>query len=552
MLQRFLFSLILATGLAPFAIAQPPAPAAPANARGSQGAVAAGRQAAVDAGMEILARGGNAIDAAVATILTQTVVESRSVCFGGEVPIIVYDAKRNVVEVLNGMGAAPQLASVEWYRQNKAGKIPRDDPAGAAVPSVLHTCLTALDRYGTVRFADVAQPLLRALDHDEPRWYGELAKQIRRALVEEQNAQDRSRGIHSVIDYFYRGPVAKELDDWSKKNGGLIRYDDLAAHQTFIEAPVSIHYRGFTVYKCGPWTQGPFLLQTLRLLEGFDLRSMGHNRPDYVHTVVEAMKLGLADRDTYYADPRLVDIPLRQLLSDEYTGLRRSLIDPQRASTALRPGDPRGGKSLLGIEPAAYTQPVGVTRDTTTCLVADKWGNVVSATPSGWSGVVAGNTGVVLGSRLISFNTWEGHPNCIAPGKRPRITLTPTMVCKDGKPVLAISVAGGDLQDQTALQVLLNVVEFGMDPSLAVTAPRFSTAHHVGSFNQTKPELGSLSIYRSVGDQLLSELKSRGHLVREVTGVIGHPVAIAIDPGSSDKQIHIAGDAVAGRRVAAY
>ncbi len=549
MFKRFLFSLLVAAGLTSFVVAQQPA-ANTANARGSQGAVAAARQAAVDAGMEILGQGGNAIDAAVATILTQTVVESRSVCFGGEVPIIVYDAKRNVVEVLSGMGAAPQLATLEWFRLNKAGKIPRDDPAGAAVPSVLHTCLTALDRYGTLRFAEVAQPLLRALDHDEPRWYGDLAKHVRRAMEEEKNAPDRNRGIHAVIDYFYRGPVARELDDWSKKNGGLIRYDDLAAHQTFIEAPVSINYRGCTVYKCGPWTQGPFLLQTLRLLEGFDLKSMGHNRTDYVHTVLEAMKLALADRDTYYADPRLVDVPISQLFSDEYSLMRRSLIDPARASVALRPGDPLHGKSLLGMEPADYTQPAGLTRDTTTCLVADKWGNVVAATPSGWSGVVAGNTGVVLGSRLISFNTWEGHPNCIAPGKRPRITLTPTLVCKDGKPVLAISVAGGDLQDQTTLQVLLNVVEFGMDPNMAVTAPRFSTTHHVGSFNQTKPDLGSLSIYKSVGEQVLGELKSRGHNVREVTGVIGHPVAIAIDPDSSDKQV--AGDALAGRRVAAY
>jgi gamma-glutamyltranspeptidase/glutathione hydrolase len=549
MLRRIFLSHLLICSLCGPVGAQSPTVNA-ANAKGSNGAVAAARQTSVDAGMELLLRGGNAIDAAVATILTQTVVESRSVCLGGEVPIIVYDAKRNVIEVLSGMGAAPRLATSEWFRQNKAGKIPRDDPAGAAVPAVLHTCLTALDRYGTLRFGEVAQPMLRALDHDEPRWYGDLAKHLRRAIEAEQKAADRHGGIQSVIDYFYRGPAAQELDDWSKKNGGLIRYEDLAAHQTHIEAPVSIHYRGYTIYKCGPWTQGPFLLQALRLLEGFDLKAMGHNRPDYVHTVQEAMKLAFSDRDTYYGDPRLVEVPLSQLLSDDYTGMRRSLIDPKQASLLLRPGDPRHAKPLLGIEPAAYTQPAAAARDTTTCLVADKLGNVVSATPSGWSGVTAGSSGVVLGSRLISFNTWEGHPNCVAPGKRPRITLTPTLVCKDDKPVLAISVAGGDLQDQTTLQVLLNVVEFGMDPGKAVTAPRFSTNHHVGSFNQTKPELGSLSIYSSVGEGVIGELKSRGHVVRETTGVIGHPVAIAIDPQTSEK--HTAGDAAAGRRVAAY
>lgn len=549
MSKQFLYVLFVAVGFATGAVAQQPT-IETWNARGSQGAVAAGRHVSVAAGIEILTRGGNAIDAAVATLLTQTIVESRSVCFGGEVPIIVYDAQRGVVEVLSGMGAAPQLATRDWYRQNKDGKIPRDDPAGAAIPALFHTCMTALERYGTLRFVDVAQPMLRALDHDNPRWYAELAKHLRQAIETEKQASDRSHGIQSVIDYFYRGPVAREIDDWSTKNGGLIRFQDLATHQTRIEAPTQITYRGYTVYKCGPWTQGPALLETLKLLEGFDLKALGQGGADYVHTVVEAMKLGLADRDTYYADPLLVDVPLKRLLSAEYADIRRSLIDPKRASLALRAGDPRAGKALLGIEPAAYTQPAGVAQDTTTCLVADKWGNVVAATPSGWSGVAAGHTGVVLGSRLISFNTWEGHPNCIAPGKRPRITLTPTLVCKDGKPVVAISVAGGDLQDQVTLQVLLNLVDFNMNPGQAVTAPRFSTAHHVGSFNQTQPELGSLSIYKEIGDAVISELKARGHQVRDVSGVIGHPVVITLDPNSSGKQV--AGDPRAGRHVAAY
>jgi gamma-glutamyltranspeptidase/glutathione hydrolase len=546
MFKHRLLNVIVASCFTVCLVAQQPA--ADVSVPGSQG-VAAGRQTSVDAGMEILAKGGNAMDAAAATILMQTIVESRSVCLGGEVPIIVYDAKRNIVEVLSGMGAAPQLATLEWFQKNKQGKILRDDPTGAAVPALLHTCLTALDRYGSLPFAEIAQPLLRALDHDEPRWYRDLARNIRRAIDEEKKAPDHSSGIQQVIQFFYRGPVARELDEWSKKNGGLIRYDDLAKHQTHIEAPVSITYRDFTIYKCGAWTQGPVLLQSLRLLEGRDLRSMGHNSADYVHTVVESLKLALADRDTYYADPRFADVPLSQLLSNDYTAIRWLLIDPRRASKELRPGDPRGNKALLGIEPAAYTQAAGATQDTTTCAVADKWGNVVVATPSGWSGVLAGNTGIVLGSRLISFNTWKGHPNCIEPGKRPRITLTPTLVCRDGKPMLAISVAGGDLQDQTALQVLLNVVEFGMGPGKAVTAPRFSTAHHISSFNQVKPDLASLSIYKSIDEQTIKELTSRGHNVQPTSGPIGHPIVIAMDPRSSAKQF--AGDPQAARHVAA-
>lgn len=518
------------------------------QARGKHGVVAAGRQTAVDAGMEILRQGGNAVDAAVATIFVQTVVESRSVCFGGEVPIIIFDAKKQEVFVLNGMGAAPKMANAAWFREHKNGKIPRDDPTAAAVPSLLHTCLTALEQFGTLRFADVVQPMLRMLDTDEPRWKGELARNLRLAIDAEQKAPDRRAGMEAARDYFYRGPVARDLDEWSQKNGGLLRYDDLANHQTMIESSARTDYRGYTVHKCGTWTQGPFLLQTLKLLESFDLKAMGPNRADYVHTVTEAMKLTLADRDTYYGDPRHVAVPLDALLSGKYADIRRPLIDRLHASRELLPGDPRAGRPKLGMAPSDYTTTSAPARDTTTCLVADSWGNVVAATPSGWSGVVAGQTGIVLGSRLISFNLWEGHPNCIAPGKRPRITLTPTVVCQEGKPVLAISVAGGDLQDQTTLQVLLNVIEFGMPLVEAVTAPRFSTAHHVNSFNQTAPELGSLTVHRDVGDEVVAELKTRGHDVKTSRGAIGAPVIITVNGGD----LSAAGDPQAGRHVGAY
>ena len=192
---------------------------------------------------------------------------------------------------------------------------------------------------------------------------------------------------------------------------------------------------------------------------------MRHNSGEYVHLLTEAMKLGLADRDTYYADPLFVDVPLDELLSEAYADLRRPLIDLTRASLELRPGDPRGNRALLGVSPADYRLPAAPVHDTTTCLVADRWGNVVAATPSGWGGVMAGETGILLGSRLRSLNTWPGHPNCIEPGKRPRITLTPTLVFRDGRPVAAISVAGGDQQDQVTLQLLLGHLEFGFDPA---------------------------------------------------------------------------------------
>jgi gamma-glutamyltranspeptidase/glutathione hydrolase len=327
----------------------------------------------------------------------------------------------------------------------------------------------------------------------------------------------------------------------------LIRYSDLATHVTRIEDPLSVDYRGYTVYKCGAWTQGPYLLETLRMLEGFDLGSLGHNRPQTIHLTLEAMKLALADRDTYYADPLFADVPTAGLLSREYAAERRALIDPQRASLEQRPGDPRRGKPLLD-KVAARRGLGGPSSDTTTCVVADGQGNVIAATPSGWSGVLVGNTGVWLGSRLQSFNTWQGHPNCIEPGKRPRITLSPTLVLKDGKPALAISVAGGDGQDQAGLQMLLDAIDFHLTPAESVTALRFGTNHLLGSFGQTPPELGSLLIYPSADKSLVEDLKSRGHRVEFSKAPLWHPCLIRI----GQDQLEAAGDPLAGRHAAAY
>ena len=524
---------------------------------GQNGAVASGEQAATDAGVEMLKSGGNAADAAAATLLVQSVTESGSYCFGGEVPIIVYDAQRNVVEVISGMGTAPKLATREYFAAK--GGIPANGALTAAVPAAPGAIITLLDRYGTQTFEQAAQPMLRILDRHGQDWHANLAENIRRMIAAEKSPgvtngpttaeQDRRRGLRLAADCFYRGSIARDIDAWSSANGGLIRYADLATHSTQIEEPVSVDYRGYTVCKCGAWTQGPFLLQTLALLEGVDVKSLARESPDFVHQVTEAMKLALADRDIYYGDPLFSDIPLTQLLSKSYADLRRPLIDPQQASRIFRPGDPRGNKAEL----AAADVPVGKrtpASDTTTCLVADRFGNVVAATPSGWGGVMAGKTGVQLGSRLISFNIKEGSPNCIEPGKRPRITLTPTLVLQGNKPCLAISVAGGDLQDQVTLQVLLSSIDFGLLPDKAVTAPRFSTSHHIGSFNQPPPALGSLSIYEEFGEKTAADLSARGHKVSLTKGAIGAPVAISLDAATGQKQV--AGDRKAGRRVGAY
>ena len=534
------------------------------HAEGTQGAVSAGGRDAVAAGLEILKNGGNAADSAAATILALSVTDSRSFCFGGEVPILVYDARRQAVTVIAGQGAAPRLATLEHF-QGPDG-IPARGIEAAAVPAALDACLTLLDRFGTMTFTQVIAPTQVLLNRPPrpARWHADLARTLEMLIAAESLAHpggtaapagDRARGLRLVADAFYRGPIARRIDAWSSAHGGLIRYVDLATHTTRIEEPVASGYHGLTVFKCGPWTQGPYLLEALQILNDVDVKGMGFNRPDAVHTIVETMKLALADRDTFYADPLFAEVPLAALISPQYAALRRGLIDPKHASLERRPGDPRGGKAVL--DPAAdparrhVSPPLAAAYDTTTCLVADRFGNVVAATPSGWSGVVAGDTGVWLGSRLQSFNVWKDHPNVIVPGKRPRITLSPTLVLRDSKPVLAISVAGGDNQDQMILQLLLNHFEFGLEPSASVVAPRFMTDHLINSFRQTPPALGKLRINPEIGAVTLDALKARGHVLSVSSGPLAAaPSVIAIEPATG--KIRAAGDPRAGRHAMGY
>ena len=349
-----------------------------------------------------------------------------------------------------------------------------------------------------------------------------------------------------------RNDIAEDLEAFYIEQGGFLRREDLAAHQTLIEDPVSVSYRGYSVYKCGTWTQGPYLCQALRLLEGFDLKKMGHLSADYVHVVIESIKLAMADRDEYYGDPNFVDVPLKELFSNAYSEIRRTLIDMRKASHEVRPGDPLRLKPLKGA--GLFRPGEG---GTTTCVVADRWGNVVAATPSAnvYGEEGTGRAGISYGNRLRSLNTTPGHPNCIAPGKRPRITLTPTLVLKDGSPVLAISVAGGDLQDQATLELLLDFIEFGMEPAAAVRSPRFATDHHEDSFDpnpdrgRTFIRAGSLAISEVVEKEVREELTLRGHEVEARAGPIATPVMLHADSASGI--CCVAGDPEAGRHAAA-
>jgi len=526
------------------------------KAHGRGGAVAAGGADAVAAGIELLKSGGNAADAAAAMLLALAVTDYGKFAMGGEVPFLIYDAKRREVKVLCGLGRAPlSEEAIRWFYGNGIPSL--GSMKAAPVPGAIDLCVTALRLYGTKSFAAAVAPTLSILDRGALAWHPRLALTLRRLVeAEEKKAGSREEKLVAARDRFYKGDIADELEAWYISVGAFLRKRDLVAHETVVEDPVVVSYRGYEVYKCGPWTQGPVLCQTLRLVEGFDLKGMGHASADYVHVVTEALKLSFADRDEYYGDPRFVDVPLDALLSDAYTTLRRPLIDLTRASRARRPGDPRKMRALWDHRASRASSAKIPVQDTTTCVVADRWGNVVAATPSCNLLTNTPNPlGITQGNRVRSLNTTLGHPNCVEAGKRPRITLTPTLVTKGGKPVLAISVAGGDLQDQTTLNVLLNHIEFGMLPEKAVTAARFETGHHENSFDPNPDRSEAfvsprrLTVSQAVPSQVRDALSQRGHQLTTTTGPIAHPVMIHIDPETG--MIYAAGDPRSGRHAGA-
>ncbi|HXT28144.1 MAG TPA: gamma-glutamyltransferase, partial [Vicinamibacterales bacterium] len=372
-----------------------------------------------------------------------------------------------------------------------------------------------------------------------------LAATLRALATAEKSAlaggASREQAIQAGRDAFYKGPIAREMTAAVRAAGGVMTEDDLAGYHGKIEEPASAPYRDYTVYKAGFWNQGPSLLQTLRILEGFDLKKMGQGSADALHTTVEAIKLAYADRDRYYGDPDFVRVPGETLLSAQYATQRRALIDPKHASREQRPGDPLRGTALLELPPQLELPLKGGSRetgDTTSLQVVDAQGNLFSATPSsGWilgGAFVAGKTGVPMSNRMQAFNLDPSSPNVLAGGKRPRTTLTPTVVLKGGKPFLAIGTPGGDSQDQQILLVLLNILDFGMDVQAAIEAPRVNSLHPVSSFDNHRAQPGVLEAETSLPPAVLDELKARGHdlRLRPPFGISTGIVAAGIDPAS--------------------
>lgn len=382
-------------------------------------------------------------------------------------------------------------------------------------------------------FAEVSEPTIKLLSSIDQQWRSDLINTFEILFkAERDDPENRKEGLKKVSDEFYKGSIAVELVKWYAEKGGFLTKKDLANYTTKVEKPVKISYKGYEIFKCDTWTQGAYLLQTLNILEEIDLRSMGFGTAEYLHTISEAIKLAMADRDKYYGDPLFVDVPLDQLLSKEYANSRRKLIDEQKAVNHPRPGDLQNGKS--SIKNVKFEKWLG---GTTTCVVTDQYGNLVVATPSGWgsNAGTGGSTGVTHGTRLISLNTTPGHPNCIQPGKRPRITLTPTIILKDNLPYMGISVEGGDVQDQATLQILLNIIEFGMSPAEAINAPRIATTVHEDSFNPSKnrnetiDETPRLLINDEFDDKTIENLKKKGHVTDITSDAIGVPAIILID-----------------------
>ena len=553
--------------------------------RASHGVVAAGRTFTVEAGARLLTSGGNAIDAGVASVLAAAVVEISHFGLGGEAPIIVYSARDRRVVVFNGQGSAPRAAMPALFAGRAA--IPGNGPLGATIPAVIDSVALALAQYGTRSFAEVAAPAIALADGfpmyeflrqyleserkaSEPygwtmRTYyaggrvpaaGEtfrqqnLAATLRAIVAAEQTAlqagASRAQAIQAARDAFYKGPIAQRMTAAVREAGGVMTEDDLASYHGKVEEPATVTYRGYSVHKAGFWNQGPALLQTLRLLEGFELGRMGAGSADAIHTIVEAIKLAYADRDRYYGDPDFVRVPGDVLLSAPYAAARRALIDPRRASLENRPGNPDRAvtSSRVEMSPRRPPDPPSLQLrhaepgDTTSVQVADADGNLFSATPSsGWllgGAFIAGDTGVPMSNRMQAFRLEASSPNVLAGGKRPRTTLTPSVVLKDGRPFLAIGTPGGDSQDQQILLVLLNIIDFGMDVQAAIEAPRVNSLHPESSFDDHRAQPGVLEAESTLSPQTLKELAARGHVLRlrPAYGISTGVVAAGVDPAS--------------------
>jgi gamma-glutamyltranspeptidase / glutathione hydrolase len=566
---------------------------------GPSGGVSTGHPLTTAAAFQIMLKGGNAFDAGVASLIAGGVLEQDLYSLGGEALVLVYPKKENKVTSVVGQGWAPKAVDVDWYLSRKKTL----DGAGldpAVVPGALHAALTVLEKWGTMSFEDVAAPGIAYAENGFPMrnstanaiqrqlkffeswpdnkkfWLkpdgttykpGEtiklpaLARTLHRMVDAERAAKGKGRAaaIVAARDRFYKGDIASAMVAFLQKHGAPFDASDFGEYYARIEEPAKTTYRGYTVYKHGFGSQGPTLLQTLNILENFDLHAMGYGSADYLHTVTEAMKLAYADRDTYYADPAFVEVPGEGLLSKTYAKERAAMIDPKRASSSFIAGDPLKYDSkvkqwtywkanVTGATPRTRSgdeeNTPDVVKDTTHMTVIDKEGNIFDVTPSGgWvpGAVILGDTGIGMSVRGEQFYLDKTRAAQIRPRARPRYTLTPSMVFKGDVPMMGIGTPGGDNQDQTILQALLSIVDFWDDwyPNLhaAIERPRVQTMHFYGSFWPHTAGFNQLNVEAAIPDAVYNELKARGHDVSRLRqfGMSGCATAVMIDPKSGNR-----------------
>src|SRR5436190_547410 len=527
--------------------------------RGSRYAVAAMKAEATRAASRVLDAGGNAFDAIVAGQAVLGIVDAAMNGVGADATLLVYDAKAKKVFSINAEGTAPRLATIEWYKEHNGGKLPVNDSLlSGTVPGCVDAWYILLDRWGTMTFAQVlseaidlaengfpvgdslaralaTSPKLRKyptstrvyLPNNQPPKAGDifrnpdLARTLKRLLeAEKQNAsKGRHEALKAARDRFYKGDIAREMAKFSEENGGLFRYEDFAGYTAKIEEPVWIDYHGYQIYKNASASQGPAELFALRILEGYDLKAMGHNSADYIHTSVEAIKLAFADREKYLGDMDFIKIPYAGLLSKEYAAERRTLIDKSTASLAFRPGTAEKFTS----DATPLHRPVKITTegnashdgDTSYIAVVDSSRNMITFTPSLHSafgtGVVMGNLGFIFNCRGDYYSLEAGEANALAPGQRPRSTLQSTLVMKNGQPHMVLGTPGADQQVLLTMQTLLNMIDFGMNVQQAIEAPKWLTrAFPASPFPHTMYP-GDLSVEARIPESVRKDLLARGH-----------------------------------------
>ena len=562
--------------------------------KGTFGMVSSTHWLATQCGMATLEMGGNAFDAAVAAGFVLQVVEPHLNGLGGEVPIILWDSSRKRVEVICGQGPAPAAAGIARMRSMDIEDIPGTGLLAACVPGAFAGWMTLLRDHGTRRLEDVLRfaieyaeagyPIVRQIaavlaaveDLFRNSWptsasvylrngvpgpgtrfrNTDLAATFRRLLAEAKAVGGgREQQIDGALNAFYSGFVADAIDRHSRNelmdstgapHQGLLTAADLARFKANHEQPLTVDFAGWTVAKCGPWSQGPVFLQQLRLLELDDLAQAGFLTADHIHTVVEGAKLAFADREAWYADPEFARVDLEHLLSPDYGRSRRELIG-RAASLELRPGTLDGKEPHLPQRSAQVvaeghwtgtgSQATGAVRgDTVHVAVADRFGNLVACTPSGgWlqSSPVIDGLGFCLGTRAQMFNLDPDHPNRVEGGKRPRTTLSPTLALREGEPRIAFGTPGGDQQDQWTFEFFLAHVVFGLDLQAAIDAPMFHTSHFPSSFAPHDAHPGRMHAESRIDPGVMSELRRRGHEIIEAgPWSLGRICAVGRDGGS--------------------